>query len=298
MSNPDLAGASDVAAARRIVTAQFEAAGIDSPALDARLIVGHALKLDHSALASQAGRALTATERETIVQLAARRLRGEPVARILGTKEFWGLPFALSETTLVPRPDTETVVEAALAAIAGERGREKLRVADLGTGTGAILIALLHELPNATGLGTDIDPQALETAQINARALGLASRAEFIIADFGTALDGPFDLVVSNPPYIPTRDIASLAPEVRDHDPRRALDGGVDGLDAYRAIARQAPALLSDNGVLIVEIGIGQAADVEAVMTSGGGLERDGIHRDLAGRRASAQLSPAQALSG
>ena len=262
MSTPDLAGASDIAAARRILTAQFEAAGIDSPALDARLIVGHALQLDHTALASQANRALTAAERETIAQLAARRLRGEPVARILGTKEFWGLPFALSKATLVPRPDTETVVEAALAAIGDDRRRDDLRIADLGTGTGAILLALLHELPNATGLGTDIDPQAIETAQTNAHALGLASRAEFILADFEAPLNASFDLVVSNPPYIPTRDIALLAPEVRDFDPRGALDGGADGLDAYRAIARQMPAMLRDNGVLIVEIGIGQAADV------------------------------------
>jgi release factor glutamine methyltransferase len=283
MSKPDLAGASDIAAARRILTAQFEATGIDTPALDARLIVGHALRLDHSALASQAGRALTAAERETIAQLAARRLRGEPVARILGTKEFWGLPFALSKATLVPRPDTETVVEAALAAIGDARRPNPLRIADLGTGTGAILLALLHELPHATGLGTDIDPRAIETARMNAHALGLASRAEFILADFETPLNASFDLVVSNPPYIPTRDIASLAPEVRDHDPRGALDGGADGLDAYRAIARHAPDLLRDNGVLIVEFGIGQAAEVAAVMTAGGVLETLVVHRDLAG---------------
>ena len=283
MSKSDLAGASDIAAARRIVTTQFEAAGIDSPALDARLIVGHALSLDHTALASSPMRVLTAADRGTIAELAARRLRGEPVARILGVKEFWGLPFALSPATLVPRPDTETVVEAALATIGDDRRRETLRIVDLGTGTGAILLALLHELPNATGLGTDIDPQALETAQMNAHALGLTARTEFILADFSTALNGRFDLVVSNPPYIPTRDIASLAREVRDHDPRGALDGGADGLDAYRAIARQAPVLLGDNGVLIVEIGIGQAADVEALMTAGAGLEKVAIHRDLAG---------------
>jgi release factor glutamine methyltransferase len=283
MSKPDLAGASDIAAARRILTAQFEATGVESPALDARLVVGHALQLDHSALASQAGRALTAAERETIAQLAARRLRGEPVARILGTKEFWGLPFALSKATLVPRPDTETVVEAALAAIGDARRPNPLRIADLGTGTGAILLALLHELPNATGLGTDIDPRAIETAQTNAHALGLASRAEFIIADFEAPLNASFDLVVSNPPYIPTRDIALLEPEVRDFDPRGALDGGADGLDAYRAISRQAPVLLGDNGVLIVEIGIGQTADVAAVMTAGGVLETTLVHRDLAG---------------
>jgi release factor glutamine methyltransferase len=283
MSLVDLATAADIAAARRILSAQFEAAGIDSPALDARLLVGHALQLDHTALASQAGRTLTSAERDMIAQLARRRMQGEPVARILGVKEFWGLPLALSPATLVPRPDTETVVEAALAAIGESRKRHPLRIVDLGTGSGAILFALLHECPNATGLGTDIAAQALETAHANAKQLGLQSRTGFILADFGTALNETFDLVVSNPPYIPTRDIDALAAEVRDFDPFRALDGGTDGLDAYRAIAREAPHLLHDDGVLIVEIGIGQSADVEAVLTAGGGLEKAAIHSDLSG---------------
>jgi release factor glutamine methyltransferase len=284
MSLIDLASAADIAAARRLVTMRFEAAGIESPALDARLLVGHALGLDHAALASQAARALTAAERDAIAELATRRMRGEPVARILGVKEFWGLPLALSPATLVPRPDTETVVEAALAAIGEKRKRDALRIADLGTGSGAILFALLHECPRATGLGTDIEPQALETAHANATALGLQPRTGFVLADFGTALNETFDLVVSNPPYIPTREIDALAPEVRDFDPLRALDGGADGLDAYRAIAREAPHLLHDDGVLIVEIGIGQAADVTAILTAGGGLEKAAIHRDLSGR--------------
>lgn len=283
MTLPELSAAKDVAAARRVVTARFEAAGLDSPALDARLLVGHALALDHTALASSSGRVLTAAERNAIAALAARRLGGEPVARILGVKEFWGLPFALSAATLVPRPDTETVVEAALAAI-GPRKGEPLRIADLGTGTGAILLALLSELPGATGLGTDIDAQAIETARKNADALGLTARAQFRRADFASALGESFDLVVSNPPYIPTNEIAALAREVRDHDPRAALDGGADGLDAYRAIARQASALVRAGGLLIVEIGIGQAVDVDAVMSAGGGLERTAIHHDLAGR--------------
>ena len=254
------------------------------PALDARLLIGQALALDHTGLASQASRGLTAAERGAITQLAIRRMRGEPVARILGVKEFWGLPLALSAATLVPRPDTETVVEAALAAIGESRKRDKLRIADLGTGSGAILFALLHECPKATGLGTDIDPQALETAHANATALGLQARTGFVLADFGTALNETFDLVVSNPPYIPTADIEALAPEVRDHDPLRALDGGADGLDAYRAIEREAPHLLHDDGVLIVEIGIGQSDDVAAILTAGGSLEKAAIHRDLSGR--------------
>lgn len=283
MSLPDLSAAKDIATARRMLAAQFDKAGIDNAALDARLIVGHALSLDHTALTSQATRALTASERDSITAFASRRLGGEPVARILGIKEFWGLPFALSPATLVPRPDTETVVEAALAAIAETRKRDPLRIADLGTGTGAILLALLHEWPNATGLGTDIDPQAIETARANAQALGLASRAQFRLSDFSDDLNETFDLVVSNPPYIPTRDIAELEREVREHDPLRALDGGADGLAAYRAIARRSPHLLRANGVLIVETGIGQAADVAAILTAGGGLECAAIRPDLSG---------------
>lgn len=283
MSLADLSNAADIASARRALAAQFNAAGIDTPALDARLLVGHALALDHTALASQASRELTATERDNIAQLAARRIRGEPVARIVGVKEFWGLPLALSSATLVPRPDTETVVEAALAAIGEKRKRDALRIADLGTGSGAILFALLHECPNATGLGTDIEPQALETAHANASALGLQSRTCFVLADFGTALSDTFNLVVSNPPYIPTADIGALASEVRDYDPLRALDGGSDGLDAYRSIAREAPHLLHDDGVLIVEIGAGQSSDVTAILTAGGSLEQTAIHCDLSG---------------
>lgn len=283
MSLPDLSAANTIEAARRVLTARFQAAGIDTPTLDARLLVGHALSLDHTALALQGTRSLTASERDAIAALAARRLNGEPVARILGVKEFWSLPFALSSATLVPRPDTETVVEAALEAI-GERGKqEPLRIADLGTGSGAILLALLHEWPKATGLGTDIDPQAIDIAQKNAQALGLAARAQFVLAGFEQDLGETFDVVVSNPPYIPTRDIAALDREVREHDPLRALDGGADGLDAYRAIARRAPHLLRDRGLLVLEIGIGQAADVEAILTAGGGLECAAIRPDLSG---------------
>jgi release factor glutamine methyltransferase len=283
MSLPDLSSATDIATVRRIVTAQFAAAGIESPALDARVLIGHALSLDHTALASSASRALTAPDRDTIARLAARRMEGEPVARILGVKEFWGLPFALSPATLVPRPDTETVVEAALAAIGDNRKHETLRVADLGTGTGAILLALLHDLPNATGIGTDIDAEAIETAQTNARGLGLASRAQFALHDFDSPLNETFDLVVSNPPYILTRDIDALARDVREHDPRRALDGGADGLDAYRAIARHAPGLLRDGGHLVVEIGAGQDADVAAILTATGALEWVATRPDLSG---------------
>ena len=213
--------------------------------------------------------------------MAARRLGGEPVARIVGVKEFWGLPLLLSKATLVPRPETETVVEAALAVI-DQRRDEALRIADLGTGTGALLLALLHELKNASGIGTDLDEGTLETARANARALGLIERAQFRHADFGAGLEPPFDLVVSNPPYIPTPDIAALAVEVREHDPKLALDGGTDGLDAYRALARQLPDLLSADGTAVLELGIGQADAVRAIAESRG-LRITGTRADLAG---------------
>ncbi len=283
MSLPDIRAAKDIASARRALATQLEAAGSDTAALDSRLLIGHALSLDHTALALQATRALTEGEHDAIAALAARRMQGEPIARILGVKEFWSLPIALSPATLIPRPDTETVVEASLAAIDNTRKREALRIVDLGTGTGAILLALLHELPNATGLGTDIDPRAIETAHTNAEALGLSARVQFCQADFSDDLGDTFDLLVSNPPYIPTRDIEALEREVRDYDPRRALDGGSDGLDAYRAIARRAPHILRHGGMAILEIGIGQAADVEAILTADGGLERAAIRPDLSG---------------
>jgi release factor glutamine methyltransferase len=259
-----------VAQARRALTEAFRQAELDSPELDARLLVGHALGLDHTGLTIDSGRSLRGNAAHALAALAARRLEREPVARILGVKEFWGLPLRLNDATLVPRPETETVVEAALAAIdsAGPRTRA-LRIADLGTGSGALLIALLSELPNASGLGTDVSREALAAARGNADCLGIAARTEFAICDFGAALTGSFDLVVSNPPYIASADIDTLSPEVR-HDPRRALDGGADGLDCYRTIAGQAPGLLKPNGDLVVELGIGQEPAVATLFRAAG----------------------------
>lgn len=281
MMHPAFADSLDVAGARRLVAGLLGEAGIESPALDARLLVGHALALDHGGLVAQGTRLLSTSERERLAALAARRLKGEPVARILGVREFFGLPFALSRATLVPRPETECVVEAAIEA-AGERRAARLRIADLGTGSGAILLALLHELPKAQGIGTDRDVEAVATAQANAHALALAARAAFAVANFGTGLKGGFDLVVSNPPYIESGAIESLPREVRDFDPHLALDGGADGLSAYRAIAAQAAALLATNGALVVEIGRGQEREVEAVFAARG-LRRTALRRDLAG---------------
>ena len=273
-----------VETARRALTARFNSAGVESAEIDARMLIGHVLGLDLTGLITSAQRQLTTDEAARLEDFARRRLAGEPVARMIGEKEFWGLPLQLSPATLVPRPDTETVVELALELLRadGATGRP-LRIADLGTGTGAILLALLHELPDAFGVGTDISLDALRTARRNATDLGLASRAAFVACNYAAALAGPFDLIVSNPPYIRSGDIAGLAPEVRDHDPLTALDGGTDGLDAYRALIPQAAGRLAPGGALVVEGGKGQSGPIEALMTAAGLSVQNPVKADLAG---------------
>jgi release factor glutamine methyltransferase len=273
-----------IATARRALAQSFRRHGLGTPELDARLLVGHALGLDHTALAAQAPRPLSLDESAAIDALAARRLAREPVARIIGVKEFWGLSLQLNAATLVPRPETETVVEAALETIDRRHGREAaLRIADLGTGSGALLLALLSELPTARGIGTDINPAALCCARDNPFALALADRAGLVACDYGAALAGPFDLIVSNPPYVVRDEIATLAPEVRVFDPAVALDGGPDGLAAYRAIAAVAPRLLGPDGVLVLELGIGQLGAVESLLAAAGLVSIEEPRHDLLG---------------
>jgi release factor glutamine methyltransferase len=280
--------------ARRDIARRLKARGIDTPDLDARLLVGHALGLDHAGLARASGRALGADETARIEALVARRLAREPVARITGAKEFWGLPIRLGPAVLVPRPETETVVEEALAAIDRGGSRERaLRIADLGTGSGAIMLALLSELPNAFAIGTDRDPAALAVARGNATRLGFDARAAFVVCDYGQALGGGLDLLVTNPPYVGSGDIAGLDPDVRDYDPHVALDGGPDGLAAYRAIAADARALLKPNAHLVAEIGAGQSAAAVSLFAAAG-LDRIAVKLDLAGipRAVSARREP------
>jgi release factor glutamine methyltransferase len=272
--------------AHRALTAQFKRAGLESADLDARILVGSVLDLDLTGLIAAAARILNRDEAERLEGFGRRRIAGEPTARIIGLKEFWGLPLRLSPATLVPRPDTETVVEAALEILRGESSHDSpLRVADLGTGSGAILLALLSELPDAFGVGTDISVPALRTARDNARKLGFMARAAFVVCDYAAALSGPFDLIVSNPPYIRSAEIASLDTEVRDHDPHRALDGGFDGLDAYRLIAPQARRLLAPGGVLVMEVGHGQSGDVQKLLAAAGAIPAGPPKSDLAGIR-------------
>jgi release factor glutamine methyltransferase len=286
VSADDAFAGQTVETARRALMARFKRASVDSADLDARILVGSVLGLDLTGLIAAAARILTDDESERLEGFARRRIAGEPAARIIGLKEFWGLPLRLSPATLVPRPDTETVVEAALEILRAEARRDSpLRIADLGTGSGAILLALLSELPEAFGVGTDISVQALRTARDNARQLGFAARAAFLACDFAAALSGPFDLIVSNPPYIRSAHIASLDPEVRDHDPHRALDGGFDGLGAYRLIAPQAARLLAPDGALVVEVGHDQSGDVQAVLTAAGLAPARPPKSDLAGIR-------------
>jgi len=282
-----------VEAARRALTNLLRAGDIDSPELDARLLVGAALGLDLTGLISAAKRVLTTDEAAQLTQFATRRLAGEPVARIVGTKEFWGLQLALSADTLVPRPDTETIVEAALACLDANGPRSRaLQIADLGTGSGAILLALLSELPNAMGIATDINIAALQTARGNAERNGLAHRTHFVACDYASALSGHFDLIVSNPPYIPSADIAGLDIEVRHHDPLRALDGGSDGYYAYRIIAPEAARLLEPEGLLVVEVGHDQSDTVADLFLEAGldlpapaKTDLGGIRRAVMGRK-------------
>jgi release factor glutamine methyltransferase len=285
--------AQTVETARRALTARFRTNAIDSAEMDARILVGAALGLDLTGVIAAASRLLTSDETVRLEDFTRRRLAGEPVARILGAKEFWGLPLQLSAATLVPRPDTETVVELALEMLrAAPHPDRLLRIADIGTGSGAILLALLSELPDAYGFGTDISVAALRTATTNAIYLGLGRRAAFVACDYAAALSGVFDLIVSNPPYVRSAEIAGLATEVRDYDPHRALDGGADGLNAYRALIPQAARLLAPGGALVVEAGHGQSGDILGLMTAAGlTLERPpkadlaGIRRAVAGRK-------------
>jgi release factor glutamine methyltransferase len=260
-----------VEAARRALAARLRQHSIDSAELDARLLTGHALGLDLTGMITSAQRQLTSDESARLDAYARRRLAGEPVARILGHKEFWGLALQLSPATLVPRPDTETVVELARRVMGRSPGRDPpLRILDIGTGSGAILLALLSELSDAFGLGTDISVAALRTASSNAAKLGFGQRAAFVACDYATALSGPFDLIVSNPPYIRSADIEGLAREVRNFDPLAALDGGADGLDAYRRIAPEAARLLAPGGAVVMEVGQGQSGDVRGLMAAVG----------------------------
>lgn len=258
-------------------------AGVASPVLDAELLLAETLGTDRLALLTESARALTPAERSRGETLLRARLARKPLAQILGRQEFWSLPLAVSPDTLIPRPDSETLVDAAL------RDRpdrtHALRLLDLGTGTGALLFALLVDLPNAHGVGTDLSDAALTVAQTNAAALGLATRCRFVQGDWTAGLGGeePFDLIVSNPPYLSAADWQAAIPEVRDHEPRIALVGGEDGLAAYRALAAQLGPFCAADARLYLEMGATQSEPVKKIFQAQG-FHFAALHQDLAGR--------------
>lgn len=262
---------------------QLDDAGMDSAALDARLIVEHFSRTSRTDAIARPDLPITRDISAAVEAALDRRLAGEPVHRILGVREFYGLKLALSPDTLEPRPDTETLVDAVLPfarAVVSRQG--SCRILDLGTGTGAIALALLSEVPEATATGTDISDGALATATTNALSLGLGVRFSASKSSWFGEISGRYDVIVSNPPYIPSRDIEFLQREVRDFDPRRALDGGEDGLDPYRIIANGADAFLNQGGIVAVEIGSTQNADV-AQLFSKEGWQFSKAEKDLSG---------------
>jgi release factor glutamine methyltransferase len=256
-------------------------AGVDNARLDARILIAEALHLDRAQLLSQTERVLTKDEADGIERLIIRRERREPVARILGHREFWSLTFDLNEATLVPRPESETLVEAALWHFR-ERSEDPLRLLDLGTGSGCLLLALLHEFSESTGLGIDSAAQAIDQARTNAEKLGLGARATFRVNDWIKGIAERFDLIVSNPPYIRHEEIEGLMPEVRAHDPLLALDGGADGLAIYQELIPHLARHLKPAGAVLFEVGMGQAASVSALLKSAG-FSRLETRKDLSG---------------
>lgn len=246
----------------------FSARQIEAARLEAELLLAATLGMDRVGLYVNFERPLDPTELAAFRERVQRRARREPVQYILGETEFWSLRFDVSPAVLVPRGDTEVLVEEALARIEGAA-----RVLDVGTGSGAIAVALAHEKSEVLLTALDCSLPALEVARRNALRHGVADRVNCLAGELAALPPGPFDMVVSNPPYIPSRDWEKLMPEVRDHEPRLALDGGEDGLEAYRHLARQAARILVPGGWLLVEVGIGQAKDVSALFKAGGLIE-------------------------
>ena len=260
----------------------FQEAALHDSNGDARRLLCAALEFNRLDLALRPDTLIDDAALERLRALAMRRLRREPVTRILGARGFWSIDLDVHENVLDPRPDTEIVVEAALEAL-GSRTGEPLRILDVGTGSGALIAAILSELPNAAGWGIDISPHAVAAARWNLSKLELGHRAKVLQQGWATPLALDFDLVVSNPPYIETAAIAGLDPEVRDYDPRLALDGGPDGLDAYRELAGRHKDWLKPGGVMVVEIGATQAQAVRALFEASGAHVR-GLRQDYAGR--------------
>ncbi len=249
--------------ALREAVMRLQAEHIETASLDARLLLEHALGVSREQLLMALDEPLTAWQEDAYRDLVDRRARRQPVAQLIGRREFYGLDFRVTEHTLDPRPDSETIIQALVKAMPDRDA--PLRILDLGTGTGCLLLTLLNEFPNASGVGVDKCPHALRVAMENAAALGVKTRAQFMLSDWCEKIEGNFDIIVSNPPYIPTRDIADCPPEVSQHEPKLALDGGEDGLDCYRTIIAALPRFLAKRGMAALEMGIGQQQALETL---------------------------------
>lgn len=259
---------------------RLQAAGIERARAEARLLAGAALGMRLEAIVAHTDRLLTAEEQASIAALGDRRVARQPMSQILGEREFYGRRFAVTPDVLTPRPDSETLIETVLQALP-DRGAP-LRLLDLGTGSGCLLLTLLAELPNATGVGVDLSAAALDVARGNARALGVEGRVAWHCGRWTDGLLEKFDVAVSNPPYIRRADVERLEPEVARYEPSLALDGGEDGLQAYRELAAELPGVLKPRALFALEVGFGQADEVARLM-KGRGLAVLATRNDLAG---------------
>ncbi len=261
------------------VRKRLETAGVESPVLDARLLVEAGAGVARLDIVTDPRRELSDAQVDAVLALCARREDREPISHILGRRAFWTLDLIVNRHVLTPRPETEHVVEAALSAMSVEA---PLQVLDLGVGSGAILLAILAERPNARGVGLDVSPEALEVARTNAENQGQLDRVRLVRGNWLAPLDQTFDIIVSNPPYIPRDKVDQLAPEVSRYEPRLALDGGIDGLDAYRHLFAAAPNLLAPSGFFAFEVGRGQAKSV-VMLAREAGFHNVEVRKDLAG---------------
>ncbi len=274
---------SKLSEALKTATLEFKLAGLDTPQLDARLLLQSVMAMDQSALIFASEQELTDEQAQKFNEFIKCRLMHRPVHRIVGEKEFWGMRLKISDAVLDPRADTECLVEAVLAHLDQQQGKNaEYRIADIGTGSGAIILALMGELPNAIGVASDISEEALKVAKHNAARHGLVARISFLQGSYLGPLSGRFDVIVSNPPYISTSDILALEPEVRDNDPQISLDGGGDGLDAYRALIGESAMLLKPKGRVFFEIGHDQASAI-AQLASQSGWHDVRISKDYGG---------------